>query len=440
MCAAVLSEVERRRERSAPERRGIGWLAIAGRSVRLSDVVATATSRARWLAPHRGRSGAVACLCAPDPIPLGVKYYAPYGTYALYALRRQDPARHAPGCPLGFEPGSRADGGIALGAAPCVVEAARGYELTPGWPLWEGPPSGRNTEPRPAPLPAAPSVRRPAAGRAAPLTLLELLWRVAGLHYWQPAFAGEREYEMVARRIGAAAARVTLRGRPLRDWLYVPPPYHPSRAPALAAERRAWLDRLAPTAKGAVPYGYVIGVWRGVGVQDGAARLFLRHCPLPLIMPEDRWRTERARWNLGAEAQAGPPPWPVAWLAIVRREREDLAIRDLAALALADERTWLPCASEYERRLIRQLATAGRRFVKPLAAGGLGLDETGLLPDLVLLDRRDRCALEVLGRLDDPAYAKAWEEKARRYRASGRAYWAWDPRREPDPPPVPPPD
>lgn len=440
MCAAVLSEVERRRERSAPERRGIGWLAIAGRSVRLSDVVATATSRARWLAPHRGRSGAVACLCAPDPIPLGVKYYAPYGTYALYALRRQDPARHAPGCPLGFAPGSRADGGIARGRVPCVVETPQGYDLSPAWPLWEGAPGARSTEPWPAKAPAGPSVRRPTAGRAAPLTLLELLWWLSGLHYWQPAFAGERGYETVVRRLVAAAARVTLRGHPLRDRMYVPPPYRPSRAAALSAERRAWLERLSPASGGAAPYGYVIGVWRGVLVRDGFACLLMRHCPLRLVLPVERWRAERARWNLGADLLAGPPPWPVVWLAIVRRERDALAIRDLAALALVDEDTWLPCASDPERRLLRRLVAAGRRVVKPLAAGGLGLEETGRLPDVVLLDRRDRCALEVLGRLDEPAYARAWAEKARRYRASGRAYWTWDPRREPDPPPVPPPD
>jgi hypothetical protein len=321
-----------------------------------------------------------------------------------------------------------------------VREREGRYEVEPAWPLLERPPRERARRER---SPAEPAlgggVRRPEAGRASLRTLLELLWRLAGFHYWQPAFAGARTYAVIVERVRGAAERIWLGGRPLSAWLYFPPPYEPARASMLAAERAAWAARLAPGPSGAAPLGYALGLWRSVEERAGRVWLRFRHCPWRLEVPAGLWAEATARWTLPPTPEA----WPLLWLALVRwnpAAEARLLARELAALPLVDDHGWLPCESDAERRLIRRLVAERRLFVKPLAAGGLGLAPGERLPDVVLLDRRDRCALEVVGRMRDAAYRARWDEKRRDYERRGRAYWAWDPEASAEPPPIPPPD
>lgn len=432
--------------RAAARRTGQpGWLWIAGRVVSVEAVLATPVTRARWLGRVHERRDPVRCLCVPGGIPLGVKYYEPYGTYALYPLKRHDPGRHAPACPLGFVPGSRAGLTVTLSGAACVTEREGRYEVQPGWPLRHAPPRERAAAGASLPTPSAPRVRRQRSAGASLQTLLEVLWRLAALHYWQPDFDGKRGYETVAARLFQAAERVTLRGEPLASWLYLPPVYQPSRQEALRCARERWLAKLRPDADGAFMYGYLLGQWRETvsGPEDGLVSLRVRHAPLDARMPVEQWRESLRRWRLVgsvASDELWRPSWPVWWLALVRVERAQVHVCELAALSLTDERSWLPCESEPERRVLRRLVEERRMFVKPLQAGGLGLAPDELLPDVVLLDRRDRCVLEVLGRLSDPEYAARWREKAARYLQDGRPCWVWDPERQPKMPALPPPD
>ncbi len=432
--------------RAAARRTGQpGWLWIAGRVVAVEAVLATPVTRARWLGGQGGRRDLVRCLCVPGGIPLGVKYYEPYGTYALYPLKRHDPGRHASACPLGFAPGSRAGLTATVGRAACVTERQGRYEVQPGWPLRHAAPRPRMSRESPPAAPGVPRVRRLRPAGASLRTLLEILWRLAALHYWQPDFDGKRDYATVAARLLQAGERVTLRGEPLAAWLYLPPAYRPADRELLRRTRQEWLAKLKPDADGAFTYGYLLGQWRETvsGPGDGLVSLRLRHTPLAARMPAGLWREALERWRLGASIEsdgAWRPSWPVWWLALVRVEGSVVSVCELAALSLTDERSWLPCESEWERQVLRRLVEERRVFVKPLQAGGLGLAPGELLPDAVLLDRRDRCVLEVLGRLSDPDYAARWREKAARYLQDGRPCWVWDPGRQREMPAFPPPD
>lgn len=372
---------------------------------------------------------------------MGVKYYRPLALYALYPLRREDPGRHASDCPLGYPPGSRADLRVAAAGPPAVVEREGVLVIEPAWPLSEGasrPRLGAEVSPGPD---HAGGLRR-GAGQASLLTMLEVLWRTAGLHYWQPGFAGERDYGLVSHRLRQAMHRVRLRGMAVREWVYCPPPYHPGQQAELLTERAAWWARLAPMPDGHAPSGYWLGLWRAVeDVGNGWVVLRLRHCPLRGMLSAAAWREQAARWGVAPDRV---PSWPVVWLLRVCRAREtgpdQVWIRDLAALHLADETCWVPVASAPERALVQALVAQRRIFVKPLAAAGVGWPSGEPMPDVVLLDRRDRCALEVVGRLADRAYAVRWRQKEAQYRETGRAYWAWRVEEQSSCPPLPPPD
>jgi hypothetical protein len=323
----------------------------------------------------------------------------------------------------------------------------------PDWPLRSRAPQNRASSPS-AQSDQDRSDTQTRAARATLLSLLELLWRIAGLHYWRPTFEGKREYATVVARLGAAAERIRLRDQPLVEWFYCPPPFSPNQTAALARPRDAWLARLAPAADGSFVYGYLLGLWRSSARTPDRQHvtLHLRHTPMPITVSAADWIQQVQRWGLrigitpalttraASELPIDPPSWPVVWLARVQWDGYWLIAHDLAALALTDTHSWLPCDSVPERQLLQRLVAERRTFVKPLEAGGLALRDDAVIPDVVLLDRRDRPVLEVLDRMDDPAAAVHGRKPAAWDRARRRPVWTWDPTREPTIPPLPPPD
>jgi hypothetical protein len=100
-----------------------------------------------------------------------------------------------------------------------------------------------------------------------------------------------------------------------------------------------------------------------------------------------------------------------------------IAIRDMAALQLADTTSWVPVDSDLERRLALHLVSEKRQFRKPLA---VEYNDDDLVPDFILEDRADRMHLEVLGRMTDPEYRAHAEDKRRRYKQDSQEVWWWD--------------
>ncbi|WP_447973896.1 DUF1173 family protein [Nitrospira sp. Kam-Ns4a] len=472
----------------------IGWVLCDEQAIALTTVLASAASRAQWLARGWRQPGRIRCACVPGGLPLGVKYYAAWGTYALYPLHRTDPGRHHPACPLGYRPGSRRV--LTLPAltppqsnAPSQPEStqpipepvptppAEIITLRPSWPTWHWltPPQSMNRIKHPAQPESALPVRRarPTRPRAALRLVLDLLWREAGLLEWQPAFTGRRTIAVVAARLRSAAARLRIRDQCLADWLYLAglPPDHAGLPPPPAWTR--WWAQLAPTPRGRCRLGYILGLWRETRIgppeppsqaSDSAnttltqakpsatwTRLFMRGWPVGLDLAYDQWVHEQQRWELVAPATPSShpaslriiadPARPVVLLILVQRHGMRLLVRALAARHVTDTTCWIPCESHAERQLIQHLVTRQRAFYKPLPCT-VAPDEAAVMgiPDIVLLDRQDRCVLEVLGRLRDPAYTARWATKCAAYERRQQAYWTWDPQTQPTIPPLPPAD
>lgn len=427
---------ERNENTEAPASLGChqGHLMIGQEKVAIDAVLASRETRRRWLADAHRTSDPVRCLCVEPPIAMGVKCYMPHGTYTIYHLARNDPARHAPGCLFHFVPGSRSSRCVSLhNQTASVLTTHDGVQIRPSWALRD-----RSTDSR---QPCRIQIDlgwsagcRVSSNRASLRTLLEVLWQRAGLCYWHPSLTGRRPYATVVARLMRAARAVSLDAYHLAPLLYIPPPYHPDRKRQIQAHYAAWWSQVTDRSL----LRYVLGAWRGLRIQGERTHILLRHTQLTLPLPTAQWSRVARLLRLpdrscDADAQLGWPP-PIVWLAAVRCERQDIAVQVLAALPVADCDNWIPCESDYERQLIKRLVADRRIFAKPLQAG----QASEIRPDIVLLDRRDRCYLEVLGRWSDRRYIERWRRKSVQYARRQQAYWTWTPATQPAIPPLPP--
>ncbi|MDZ7344780.1 MAG: DUF1173 domain-containing protein [candidate division KSB1 bacterium] len=425
-----------------------GYLLIGHKIVSIADVLASRESRRKWLSRSHGLTDAVRCLCATPCVPMGVKHYATYGTYSLYHLARNDPARHAPGCIFHFVPGSRCDPRETVhDVTPSVLQDANGVHIRPSWSVWDGPTKlrrycrdhGANAERFDG--------LRVSENGASLRTLLEILWQQAGLCYWHPSLETHRTYATVTSRLARVARSVFIEKHNLASLLYIPPPYHPSAKHRAQSCYDTWFLYQAARSEttGKMLVQYVLGICRAIRHHADQVHVLFKHTTMRLPVPLDRWTSLAHLLRIPDHAHQADtvPSWPIVFLAAVRCETQrkndpdGLMVRELTAIHLSDDECWIPCESGHERRLIQRLVADRRIFIKPLQAGRSNFEAR---PDIVLLDRQDRCCLEVLGYANDPQYAARWLKKSEKYARHGQAYWTWDPHAQPAIPTLPSPE
>lgn len=408
------------------------------RRLPLDEIERSREHRAHYLSPYHGKGGEVKCLCRSDGIPLGVGHRSsPHDTYYLYPLHRSDPARHAIGCPHRIVE-QQTDASEPASALPVVELRGERINLNIAAPLYRAlTPEGEGDEETPEPSERTPTL----AAKGKLRSLLEVLWSEAELNVWRPGFAGKRYYGVVSHRLREITGHLELRKHPLAPLLHIPPPYHPDREQELQAARDKWLANLKPNPKNSRKwFGYLVGILKTVQRANNAFVMKISHFPLPVHVEEKAWTRYADTW-LGMEPQdTFVPKRPIAVVARIERlesaREARLELRDIAALHLSDDESWIPVESKYERVLVQTLVAAHRAFRKPLPIE----DPTAtIIPDVILEDRYDRLHMEVLGMMNHPYYASSWEDKRARYASMGQPYWSWDPQQVATVPPLPPP-
>lgn len=406
---------------AAPSRADPRISFAAGGDALLSAIEKDRDSRRRYLEPYHGNAGQVACHCRAEPIPLGVGCRTtPYTTFYLYPLHRTDTTRHAIGCPLRVEvkkagAETRTAPVLEVKEGKLVVNlAAPAYrnDKAAGDPA-DGKPAHRPTGER--------TVRR---GRL--LTLLEALWLEAELTTWRPWFAGKRHYWTVHHRLVTAVGGIRVRAQDLAPLFYMPPPYRSDKADESQQAVTSFMDALREREDGHRYYGYAAGLLREVAPSKAGVALSLAHTRQPFYMTQAEWDRWNARWFGGGDMMQATAAPVFVLLRVERVEGKRgpwIAIRDMAALQLADTTSWVPVDSDLERRLALRLVSEKRQFRKPLA---VEYNDDDLVPDFILEDRADRMHLEVLGRMTDPEYRAHAEDKRRRYKQDSQEVWWWD--------------
>lgn len=226
-----------------------------GSTVRYRDLTRSVARRIRFLAPYKGGPEPVRCLCRPEGIPLGVVHRAvPTDTFYLYPLHRGDWERHAPGCPLRRPPIS----GNSRPTRSPVERLPDGLLLNLSLPRYR--------------LLDAPAVEPDENSRGDLSSLLQVLWREAGLDPIHPTWETGHRYADRRRRLLKAAARVRLRGGlPLADYLYIPPLYRPALKAEIGHVLENFLRKLEPR-EGRAPYGFFLGALAEIREGRGCGR------------------------------------------------------------------------------------------------------------------------------------------------------------------------
>lgn len=380
------------------------------------DTYAAAWSRLleRWHA----EGSASQCLCRPArPVPLVLRRYAS-GTVALARHPHTGPD-HDGACRYY---GPSITGALAHAYETGVAEEVDGVykvRLATGRAMEEGETQATAVEPRPRLGPGIPRQRAMTT-----LGLLKLLWEIAALHEYRPAWAASRaKPASVAGLLLDAATNVRWGRASLSDSLQVGPAprngglaAHNRHVAAAATEQRTRVvivSRLKPYSDGTQTPAVVLAAKHRVPLAGwDCIRPFLREAHTHSL--ERSFQRELAAWRAGAPTYA---------VLIVQPQPEGEHF-DLVRMALmrVSPRA-IPLDSGYEAEVEDALVAQDRAFDKPMRYA----DGDDTLPDFRLLDAGDRpVPMEVFGR-DDPDYRVRMEEKMVGYdrEFTREGWWFW---------------
>ena len=111
------------------------------------------------------------------------------------------------------------------------------------------------------------------------LGLLHYLWDEADLTKHRPDWTGKRSWSLVHRRLEEAGMRASLRGKPLSNHLFVPPPFRAEMKDDLDRERARFMAGLAARPGRSAALGIVVGTLKRVDETALGRKIVLKHLP-----------------------------------------------------------------------------------------------------------------------------------------------------------------
>lgn len=229
------------------------------------------------------------CLCTPQGVPM---YVARLGHHYLIKRMPDTGEQHAPDCPSSYlqPPGSYEQSNRNPNRPPperTDSEIKLDFTLTD--PAWQAPHTGR-----------VGGQSRPSTARLSLGDLLLHLWHVADLTYWHPNFEGKRTWAVVRRRLLKAASDLTLHGRALSDWLYIPEPFNTECRDEIR-DRRLTRWREFANAEAPRRLMLMIGEVKATRVSAQGAELVVKHLPDLTLPFADRLTYARGSWPFDGE-------------------------------------------------------------------------------------------------------------------------------------------
>lgn len=297
------------------------------------------------------------CLCTARGIEM---YVAQHAQLVIKRMPGTGPAHH-PSCPSYEASPSETGLGDLLGEA-IIERGPERVEVRLDFPL------SHVTVPRPAQAAPAPSPSVSAGKcRLSMRGLLHLLWDRAGFARWSPRMAGKRNWFVVRKYLLEAAAEIDAKGAPLASRLFIPEPYRPDAAAALAARRKAFFGALRMDGSDEhVALALLVAEVKDLIERGDVHVVVLKHlpdCPLRLDSATGAQLARRFERELLAKAQQ--PDTRLVLGCTVRPSDDGLGHADtLALVALTPE--WIPFDHLLERALLAELVREDRRFLKPL--------------------------------------------------------------------------
>jgi hypothetical protein len=251
--------------------------------------------------------------------------------------------------------------------------------------------------------------------------MLHFLWDRAQFNRWRPAMTGRRNWAVVRKFLGEAAASSSVKGKPLADSLYIPEMFDPERADAIVQRRQAFLSRAVQSQGNRRSLAILIGEVKEIQPARSGARVIVKHAPrYPFMLADDVTRRMNKVFARDLALWDATPDSHLIAAATFGVGVSGIATIEAIALMVVSER-WLPFESQYEGMLLDALTKRGSIFVKGLR---YNLPPTQPMASVVVTQNDSQpVAMYIVTDDADGAYR---ETLALLISESGMASWTWD--------------
>lgn len=298
------------------------------------------------------------CMCRVEGVEM---YIARLGDGFIVKRMPNTGSRHASACPS-YEPPAELSGlGQVLGAAISEDPATGETTLKLDFPLSKV--SGRST--MPAEAGTSDSVATDGT-RLSLRGLLHYLWDQAELTRWQPGFAGKRSWATVRKHLLQAAASKIARGGALRARLYIPEVFSVEQRDAINARRLAQWAHATTTPGRPQQLTLMIGEVKEIVPARYGYKAVIKHVPdQAFALDEQLYRRLGQRFDEELSLWGTSDSLRMVIIATFGVASTGVPTVDRASPMLVTSE-WLPVENSLEQRLIAELVSQGRSFVKAL--------------------------------------------------------------------------
>ena len=249
--------------------------------------------------------------------------------------------------------------------------------------------------------------------------LLRYLWNRAELNRWQPGFAGKRNWAVVRRLLQSATASLVVRGESLQKRLFVPEMFAAERCHEIRNRRAMQLAAAVPRAGGPRRLLLLCGEIKEFAPSRHGCLAIIKHLPdQPFACDECLYRRLERRFEQALSLWGAADSIHLIAMATFGLNAAGVPSIDQLTLMPVDQH-WIPVRDMFEVKLLAELVSEQRRFIKVLTSSDQALADK---PSVALTDTGEEPVLLHIA-VDSSGYPRGEEETKRRSPSDG---WVWN--------------
>lgn len=275
------------------------------------------------------------------------------------------------------------------------------------------------------------------------LGLIHLLWEFSNNAKWFPQRKGKvhytRSWSSAHYFLNKTTERITAKGKPLSQNLYIVPPYNPTQADNVAQEFAKFIAPViqagtvkAQQNKDDIVCKLILGEVRDITPSKYGFVVRIKNLAQPLYISENRFDRVRNSYHLACNAIESEHASAIAIASVTSTSSGNLTVEKMALMPVS--KAYIPFESSFELKISQMLIEQGRCFEKPMRYDSEALT----LPDFILCDAEyPRMPFEIYGMTGNSDYDIRKNQKRELYKSSNIPCWEWEPALQIEPPPFP---
>ena len=251
--------------------------------------------------------------------------------------------------------------------------------------------------------------------------LLHYLWDQAEFNRWRPGMAGKRNWAVIRKFLLEAAEGKTAKGRPLREFLYIPEMFNIEREAEITQRRNAFMNSIPANEGGRRSLLMLIGEVKEIAPARYGHRIVIKHLPkFPFMANEDVHRRMSAQFANELSLWGAMSETHLIAIATFGLGALGVALIESIALMVVNE-NWIPLEHSFDAALLDALTRRRASYLKGLR---YNLSVERPLASVVLReDGAAPIAMYIVPPTADDAYRAALAELTSE---SAMAAWVWN--------------